>query len=76
MTEEEQQELFGRLKASLRNSVEVTITVFGELGNRQVTGGVAGLDPKHRLVKVETSGDWELIEFENVLAVELSSVEY
>ncbi|MFH5185698.1 YolD-like family protein [Paenibacillus sp. TAB 01] len=71
LTEEELQEMFGRLSASKANTLEVTIIVYGEFENRQLRGIVTGLDPRQRLIKIEHNYDWDLIEFENVLSVQL-----
>lgn len=71
LTEEEQQELFGRLKASLVNSIEVTVTVYREFGYEKYTGIVGGLDPRHKLVKLDWLGDWKLIEFKDIIDVQL-----
>ena len=71
LTEEELQEMFGRLKAAQSNTLEVTITLYGEYENRLLRGIVTGLDPRQRLIKIEHDYDWELIEFENVISVQL-----
>lgn len=71
LTEEAQEELFGRLKASLVNTIEVSVTLYGEYENRQLTGVITGLDPRQRLVKLEPKrGDWVLFQFDDVLRVE------
>ncbi|WP_079908294.1 YolD-like family protein [Paenibacillus sp. 32352] len=71
LTEEEQQELFGRLKASLSNTIEVTIKVYTEYGYEKYSGVVGGLDPRHKLVKLEWRADWKLIEFRDIVGVDL-----
>ncbi|GAA4828212.1 hypothetical protein GCM10023310_01190 [Paenibacillus vulneris] len=76
LTEEEQQELFGRLKASLVNTIEVTITVYKENGYEKYTGIVGGLDPRYYLVKLEWLGDWKLIEFKDIVGVEMHAQGY
>lgn len=71
LTEEEQEELFGCLRASLVNTIEVSVTIYGEFVNKQLTGVITGLDPRQRLAKLEPcKGDWELFKFDDVLRVE------
>ncbi|MDO3680657.1 YolD-like family protein [Paenibacillus ehimensis] len=70
LTEEEQQELFGQLRASLSNTLEVEITLFDEYENKKIIGIVTGLDPRHQLAKVQTGQSWELIQFCDVIGVE------
>ncbi|MCP1306461.1 YolD-like family protein [Paenibacillus tyrfis] len=76
MTEEEQQELFGRLRASLSNTLDVEITLFDEYENKKIVGIVTGLDPQYRLVKVQTGQSWELIQFRDVIRVEFNVERY
>ncbi|MFH5182953.1 YolD-like family protein [Paenibacillus sp. TAB 01] len=71
LMEEEEQEMFGRLSASKANTLEVTITVYGEYENRQIRGIVTGLEARHRLIKLQAGYDWELIEFKDVIHVDL-----
>ncbi|MCU6793045.1 YolD-like family protein [Paenibacillus sp. WQ 127069] len=73
LTEKEQSELFGRLSVSQFNNLSVKITLFGEYEDRRITGIVTGIDPRHQLIKIETTGtkwDWHLIDFANVVEVE------
>lgn len=76
LTEEEQQELFGRLKASMSNTIEVTVTVFGEYEHTKYIGTVSGLDLRQQLVKLEWLGDWKLIDFKDIIGVEFSAERY
>lgn len=69
LTEEEQQEMFGRLKASKANTLEVCIKVFGDFEIQKVTGIVTGLDKY--LVKMEVNNDWQLIKFEDIIGVDI-----
>ncbi|MCZ8514347.1 YolD-like family protein [Paenibacillus filicis] len=70
LTEEEQQEMFGRLKASRSEKIEVTITVYGEYENQSFTGIVTGIDPRLYLVKLEFNHDWKLFDFTDIIGVE------
>jgi hypothetical protein len=76
LMEDELQEMFERLKIAKSNTLKVTVTVFGQYGNRRITGTVTGLDPRLHLIKIQMLGDWELIDFSNVLEVELDAAEY
>lgn len=75
LTDEERQEMFGKLAASKANTLEVAVTVFGEYENRVITGIVTGLDPRRHLVKIQLVDDWDLIDFADVLKVELDFIE-
>ncbi|OXM84279.1 hypothetical protein [Paenibacillus rigui] len=70
LMDEEREKLFGQLKAAKAHALEVTIT-YGNLKNRQVRGMVTGLDPRLHFVKVEANYDWRLIDFADVIKVEL-----
>ncbi|WP_051620400.1 YolD-like family protein [Paenibacillus sp. UNC451MF] len=76
LMEEELQELFGRLKSSMSNTLEVTVSVFCEYGRMKYTGIVSGLDPRQQLVKLEWLGDWKLIDFKDIIGVEFSAERY
>ncbi|MFC6231591.1 YolD-like family protein [Paenibacillus allorhizosphaerae] len=71
LTEEEQHEMYSRLKVSRSEYLQVTITVYGEYGNLQFSGIVTGLDPRLFLVKLQLRYDWKLIEFTDIIGVEL-----
>lgn len=72
LTEEEREEMFGRLAVSRANTLNVTIAVFNAYGeDRIINGIVTGLDPRYKLVKIEVGYDWELVEFENVVRVDI-----
>lgn len=71
LTEEEKEEIFGRLKAAKANTLKVTITVFGELETYKFIGIVTGLDPRQQLIKIEVGRNWHLIEFRDVIGVEM-----
>ncbi|KPV57892.1 hypothetical protein QJ48_19755 [Paenibacillus sp. A3] len=72
-TEEEQEELFGRLRASFSNTLEVEITVFGECENRKIGGIVTGLDSRNFLVKVQKTVGWELLQLRDIIKVEFDA---
>lgn len=71
LTEEDQLELFGRLRVFWSNTIEVTITIVGEHENRKIVGVVTGLDTRQGLLKVQKKEGWELIELTDVLSVGL-----
>lgn len=71
LTEEEQQEMFEKLKVAKSNTLEVTIKVFGQYEIRYITGIVTGLDQRQRIIKIEADYDWTLIDFHDVIGVEL-----
>ncbi|MFH5181174.1 YolD-like family protein [Paenibacillus sp. TAB 01] len=78
-SEEEMGEMFGRLQVAKANTIEVTITVYGELDDQVITGNVTGLDPRLRLIKIEVEDpkhDWHLVEFSDVIGVELGDDYY
>ncbi len=50
LTEEDQLELFGWLRMSCSNTIEVTITIVGEHENRKIVGVVTGLDTRQSLL--------------------------
>ncbi|MFE5323807.1 YolD-like family protein [Paenibacillus sp. NPDC056579] len=74
LTEEEQQEMFRRLRDSKAKAVEVCVRVYGEHETRNITGIVTGLDNypgllDQYLVKIEAKGDWQLFNFSDVIEV-------
>ncbi|WP_282942789.1 YolD-like family protein [Paenibacillus sp. RC67] len=72
-TEDEQLELFRWLKASLVNTIEITITVYSNYGIETYTGIVSGLDSRQYLVKLDWLGDWKLIDFKDIIGAEFSA---
>ncbi|MFE5321835.1 YolD-like family protein [Paenibacillus sp. NPDC056579] len=74
ITEEEQQEMFGKLKVSKANAVEVCITVFNDFEIQQITGVVTGLDKY--LVKMKINNDWQLFKFEGIIGVDIDGEGY
>ncbi|TDF98279.1 YolD-like family protein [Paenibacillus piri] len=70
LTEAQQQELFGKLKASRSKALPVTVTLFREHEDRQVAGIVTAFDPRYNLIKVEKGAAWEVFQFDDVIRVE------
>ncbi|MCZ8513802.1 YolD-like family protein [Paenibacillus filicis] len=70
LTEEEQQEMFGKLRMSMKEHLEVMVTVFGEYENSHYTGVITGLDPHQYLVKIKLNHDWKVIDFKDIVGVE------
>lgn len=71
LTEEETQEMFGKLAVSKSHTLPVTITVFGAFEDRVITGVVTGLDQRRHIVKIEADYDWQLVDFVDVVRVEI-----
>ncbi|WP_010495056.1 hypothetical protein [Paenibacillus elgii] len=69
LTDEQQREIFGRLRASRSNTLEVTVTFFDGREYRQTTGIVADMVDQ-RYVKLELERGWMLINFADVTGVE------
>ncbi|KZE79332.1 hypothetical protein AV654_17845 [Paenibacillus elgii] len=68
LTDEQRREIFGRLRSSRSNTLNVTITFFDGLEYRQTTGIVAEMD--QRYVKLELERGWMLVNFADITGVE------
>ncbi|MCR8635732.1 YolD-like family protein [Paenibacillus radicis (ex Xue et al. 2023)] len=76
LTEKEQQELYGRLRASMSNVIQTRIKLFRENGNLEIAGIVTSIDPRYQLIKVEQGPSWEVFQFADVLQVDLDATGY
>ncbi|MFD0680513.1 MULTISPECIES: YolD-like family protein [unclassified Paenibacillus] len=76
LTDEEQQELFRRLKVSKSQNLEASITLFRDSGNRTIFGIVTSIDPRYALIKVESGPSWEVFQFSDVIRVDLHDAGY
>ncbi|NOU95179.1 hypothetical protein GC093_18405 [Paenibacillus sp. LMG 31456] len=72
LTNEEQQELFKRLKVSKSQTREVSVTLFRDIGNRTIFGTVTSMDPRYSLIKVESGSIWEVFQLTDVIRVDFA----
>lgn len=69
LTAEEREELFGRLRVSLSETLDVTLTLFNPYGDELVRGMVLSFDYQLQRVKLGTPGGSNWVDFNRVLKV-------
>jgi hypothetical protein len=52
----------------------VTITVFGDFENKRITGIVTVIDTQQAIFKMGVGYDWQLIDFRDVIGVDVNVV--
>lgn len=70
LTEEEQKEMFVKLRMSIAERLDLTVTIIDEYENSRYTGMITGLDPHQYLVNIKLNHDWKVIDFKNIVGVE------
>ncbi|MCP1306960.1 YolD-like family protein [Paenibacillus tyrfis] len=68
LTEDEQRELFGRLRSSWSNTLKVTVTFYDGRQYREISGIVSEMDQLY--VKLELERRWMLLNFADVAGAE------
>ncbi|MFB0841760.1 YolD-like family protein [Paenibacillus oleatilyticus] len=72
LTDEQQQEIFGRLRASWSNTLKVTVTFYDRHEYRQTTGIVEAMDKRY--IKLELDRGWTLVGLADITGVEFAVV--
>lgn len=72
LSDEQQREIFGRLRASRSNTLKVTVTFYDGREYRETTGIVAYMD--QRYIKLELDRGWTLVGLADVAGVEFGVV--
>lgn len=68
LSDEQQREIFGRLRTSRSNTLNVTVTFYDGREYRQTAGIVSEMD--HRCVKLEMERGWMIVNLADVTGVE------
>lgn len=69
LDEQEVTEISSAIWGSMNVGWEITLTIFGEYVDREVTGRVEKVDTQLQQVKIITGEDFEWIAFRNVIKV-------
>lgn len=69
LLEDEIEEIVYGINESFGNSLTTTIEVFGELGNRKVSGIVAEVNQYSKKIKIVFDDGYEYIDFDEIMRV-------